>query len=39
MREYLNEYRWKMDQTVEQDWEEFKKVIATLVEKYVPVRK
>jgi hypothetical protein len=39
MREYLNEYRWKMDQTVEEDWEEFKNVIATLVEKYVPVRK
>jgi hypothetical protein len=39
MREFLNGYRWKLDRSIEEDWEEFKTVVNNLVNNFVPVKK
>jgi hypothetical protein len=41
MREFLYSYRWAMnaETDVNEDWEEFKSVMATLIELFIPVAK
>jgi hypothetical protein len=39
MREFLMNYRWKLNGTVDEDWIEFRNVTNYLVENFVPVLK
>jgi hypothetical protein len=39
MREFLYYHSWDLNGTVEQDWSEFKNIMARLVSEFVPVQR